>query len=133
MGKEIPTRAEDYSSWYNELVKKADLAEHSDVRGCMVIKPYGYSIWEKMQQGLDKMFKDTGHVNAYFPLVCPKKHVRGGREECGRICQGMCDRDTLPLEDRSTRQGETDGRSGSKAGRRTGGPSNQRGDHLEYL
>jgi prolyl-tRNA synthetase len=72
MGKEIPTRAEDYSSWYNELVKKADLAEHSDVRGCMVIKPYGYSIWEKMQQGLDKMFKDTGHVNAYFPLFVPK-------------------------------------------------------------
>jgi prolyl-tRNA synthetase len=72
MGKEIPTRSEDYSLWYNELVKKADLAEHSDVRGCMVIKPYGFSIWEKMQQALDKMFKDTGHSNAYFPLFVPK-------------------------------------------------------------
>ena len=72
MGKEIPSRSEDYSLWYNELVKKADLAEHSDVRGCMVIKPYGYSIWEKMQQALDKMFKDTGHSNAYFPLFVPK-------------------------------------------------------------
>ena len=72
MGKEIPSRSEDYSLWYNELVKKADLAEHSDVRGCMVIKPYGYSIWEKMQQALDKMFKDTGHSNAYFPIFIPK-------------------------------------------------------------
>ncbi len=72
MGKEIPTRQEDYSLWYNELVKKADLAEHSEVRGCMVIKPYGYSIWEKIQGALDKMFKDTGHMNAYFPLFVPK-------------------------------------------------------------
>ncbi|HLT75498.1 MAG TPA: hypothetical protein VKZ68_10435, partial [Ohtaekwangia sp.] len=64
MGKELPSRTEDYSLWYNELVKKADLAEHSDVRGCMVIKPYGYSIWEKMQQALDAMFKETGHSNA---------------------------------------------------------------------
>jgi prolyl-tRNA synthetase len=92
MGKEIPTRAEDYSSWYNELVKKADLAEHSDVRGCMVIKPYGYSIWEKMQQGLDKMFKDTGHVNAYFPLFVPKsmfeaeeKNAEGFAKECAIV------------------------------------------------
>ena len=72
MGKEITSRSEDYSQWYIDLVKKADLAENSDVRGCMVIKPYGYSIWEKMQQALDKMFKDTGHVNAYFPLFVPK-------------------------------------------------------------
>ena len=92
MGKEIPTRAEDYSSWYNELVKKADLAEHSDVRGCMVIKPYGYSIWEKMQQGLDKMFKDTGHVNAYFPLFVPKsmfeaeeQNAEGFAKECAIV------------------------------------------------
>src|SRR6187401_233386 len=92
MGKEIPTRAEDYSSWYNELVKKADLAEHSDVRGCMVIKPYGYSIWEKMQQGLDKMFKDTGHVNAYFPLFVPKsmfeaeeQNAEGFAKECAVV------------------------------------------------
>jgi prolyl-tRNA synthetase len=92
MGKEIPTRAEDYSLWYNELVKKADLAEHSDVRGCMVIKPYGYSIWEKMQQALDKMFKDTGHSNAYFPLFVPKslfeaeeKNAEGFAKECAIV------------------------------------------------
>src|SRR5690606_26325694 len=77
---------------YNEIVKKADLAEHSDVRGCMVIKPYGFSIWEKMQAGLDKMFKDTGHVNAYFPLFVPKsylareaEHVEGFAKECAVV------------------------------------------------
>ena len=92
MGKELPSRSEDYSSWYNELVKKADLAEHSDVRGCMVIKPYGYSIWEKMQQALDKMFKDTGHLNAYFPLFVPKslfeaeeKNAEGFAKECAIV------------------------------------------------
>jgi len=92
MGKEIPSRSEDYSLWYNELVKKADLAEHSDVRGCMVIKPYGYSIWEKMQQALDKMFKDTDHVNAYFPLFVPKsmfeaeeKNAEGFAKECAIV------------------------------------------------
>lgn len=92
MGKGIPSREEDYSLWYNELVKKADLAEHSDVRGCMVIKPYGYSIWEKMQQALDKMFKDTGHTNAYFPLFVPKnlfeaeeKNAEGFAKECAIV------------------------------------------------
>lgn len=92
MGKELPTRNEDYSLWYNELVKKADLAEHSDVRGCMVIKPYGFSIWEKMQQALDKMFKDTGHSNAYFPLFVPKslfeaeeKNAEGFAKECAIV------------------------------------------------
>lgn len=92
MGKELPSRSEDYSLWYNELVKKADLAEHSDVRGCMVIKPYGYSIWEKMQQALDRMFKDTGHVNAYFPLFVPKsmfeaeeKNAEGFAKECAIV------------------------------------------------
>ncbi|MCS6974793.1 MAG: proline--tRNA ligase [Cyclobacteriaceae bacterium] len=92
MAKSIPSRSEDYSLWYNELVKKADLAEHSDVRGCMVIKPYGYSIWEKMQQALDKMFKETGHVNAYFPLFVPKSflareasHVEGFAKECAIV------------------------------------------------
>jgi prolyl-tRNA synthetase len=92
MGKEIPSRSEDYSLWYNELVKKADLAEHSDVRGCMVIKPYGYSIWEKMQQALDRMFKDTGHSNAYFPLFVPKslfeaeeKNAEGFAKECAIV------------------------------------------------
>ena len=92
MGKELPSRSEDYSLWYNELVKRADLAEHSDVRGCMVIKPYGYSIWEKMQQALDKMFKDTDHVNAYFPLFVPKsmfeaeeKNAEGFAKECAIV------------------------------------------------
>jgi len=92
MGKEITSRAEDYSKWYNELVVKADLADHSAVRGCMVIKPYGYSIWEKMQAALDKMFKDTGHVNAYFPLFVPKslfeaeeKNAEGFAKECAVV------------------------------------------------
>lgn len=92
MGKEITSRSEDYSQWYIDLVKKADLAENSDVRGCMVIKPYGYAIWENMQQGLDRMFKDTGHVNAYFPLFIPKSflareasHVEGFAKECAIV------------------------------------------------
>jgi prolyl-tRNA synthetase len=92
MGKEIASRSEDYSQWYNDLVKKADLAEHSDVRGCMVIKPYGYSIWEKMQQALDKMFKETGHSNAYFPLFVPKslfeaeeQNAEGFAKECAIV------------------------------------------------
>lgn len=88
----LTRREEDYSKWYNELVVKADLAENSDVRGCMVIKPYGYSIWEKMQASLDKMFKDTGHSNAYFPLFIPKSylskeadHVEGFAKECAVV------------------------------------------------
>src|ERR1043165_6336361 len=92
MSKQIPTRSEDYAQWYVELVKKADLAENSAVRGCMVIKPYGYAIWEKMQQTLDQMFKDTGHVNAYFPLFIPKSffskeadHVEGFAKECAVV------------------------------------------------
>ncbi len=92
MSKGITSRETDYSQWYNELVIKADLAEHSDVRGCMIIKPYGYSIWEKMQAVLDKMFKDTGHQNAYFPLFIPKSffnkeasHVEGFAKECAVV------------------------------------------------
>ena len=92
MAKGFTSRAEDYSKWYNELVVKADLAETSDVRGCMVIKPYGYAIWEKMQAQLDKMFKDTGHQNAYFPLLIPKSylskeasHVEGFAKECAVV------------------------------------------------
>jgi len=72
MAFEKVKRSENYSEWYNNLVKNADLAEHSAVKGCMVIKPYGYAIWEKMQRQLDDMFKETGHVNAYFPLSFPK-------------------------------------------------------------
>lgn len=92
MSKGLPKRSEDYSLWYNELVKRADLAENSAVRGCMIIKPYGYSIWEKMQAELDRMFKETGHVNAYFPLFIPKSflskeasHVEGFAKECAVV------------------------------------------------
>lgn len=92
MSKALPTRSENYSEWYNELVKRADLAENSAVRGCMVIKPYGYSIWEKMQRALDDMFKETGHTNAYFPLFIPKSylskeasHVEGFAKECAVV------------------------------------------------
>ena len=92
MAKDFTTRAEDFSKWYNELVIKADLAQNSDVRGCMVIKPYGYSIWESMQAELDRMFKETGHSNAYFPLLIPKSylskeadHVEGFAKECAVV------------------------------------------------
>ncbi|MFT6934021.1 MAG: prolyl-tRNA synthetase [Maribacter sp.] len=92
MSKKLTKRSEDYSKWYNELVVKADLAESSGVRGCMIIKPYGFAIWEKMQAELDKMFKDTGHENAYFPLFIPKSylskeasHVEGFAKECAVV------------------------------------------------
>jgi prolyl-tRNA synthetase len=88
----LPKRSENYSEWYNDLVKRADLAENSAVRGCMVIKPYGYSIWEKMQRALDDMFKATGHTNAYFPLFVPKSflekeegHAEGFAKECAVV------------------------------------------------
>ena len=92
MAKELTSRAENYSQWYNDLVLKADLAENSAVRGCMVIKPYGYAIWERMRDELDRMFKETGHVNAYFPLFIPKSflskeadHVEGFAKECAVV------------------------------------------------
>ena len=92
MSKEIISRAENYSQWYNDIIKKAGLAENSPVRGCMVIKPNGFAVWEKMQAALDKMFKDTGHVNAYFPLFIPKSffskeasHVEGFAKECAVV------------------------------------------------
>jgi prolyl-tRNA synthetase len=92
MAQKNTTREEDYSKWYNELVYRADLAEHSDVRGCMVIKPYGYAIWEKMKEELDRRFKETGHSNAYFPLFIPKSylskeasHVEGFAKECAVV------------------------------------------------
>ena len=92
MAKELTSRSENYSQWYNDLVLKADLAENSAVRGCMVIKPYGYAIWEKIQAELDRMFKETGHVNAYFPLFIPKsflskeaEHVDGFAKECAVV------------------------------------------------
>jgi prolyl-tRNA synthetase len=92
MGKGLKKREEDFSVWYNELVNKADLAEHSDVRGCMIIKPYGFAIWENMKAELDRMFKETGHQNAYFPLFIPKSylskeadHVEGFAKECAVV------------------------------------------------
>ena len=92
MAKELTTRAQDYSQWYNDLVLKGSLADYSAVRGCMVIKPYGYAIWENMQAALDKMFKDTGHENAYFPLFVPKslfeaeeKNAEGFAKECAIV------------------------------------------------
>ena len=92
MSKALPKRSENYSEWYNEIVKRADLAENSAVRGCIVIKPYGYAIWEKMQRALDDMFKETGHVNAYFPLFVPKsflekeeEHAEGFAKECAVV------------------------------------------------
>ncbi len=92
MSKNLTSRSEDYSKWYNELVVKADLAENSGVRGCMVIKPYGYAIWEKIQHALDTMFKETGHENVYFPLFIPKSylskeasHVEGFAKECAVV------------------------------------------------
>lgn len=92
MSKELTTRAENYSEWYNELVVKGQLADHSAVRGCMVIKPYGYALWENMRDQLDKMFKETGHVNAYFPLFVPKslfeaeeKNAEGFAKECAIV------------------------------------------------
>src|SRR5882757_503144 len=95
MSKGLPKRSENYSEWYNEIVKRADMAENSAVRGCMVIKPYGYAIWEKMQRALDDMFKATGHQNAYFPLFIPesflhkeKEHVEGFAHEFAVVTHG---------------------------------------------
>ncbi len=92
MAKDFSTREENYSKWYNDIVQRADLAENSAVRGCMVIKPYGYAIWELMQSALDQMFKDTGHSNAYFPIFIPKSffskeadHVEGFAKECAVV------------------------------------------------
>src|SRR3954469_16275985 len=92
MSKEITSRAQDYAKWYNDLVLKGGLADYSAVRGCMVIRPYGFALWEKMRDQLDKMFKETGHVNAYFPLFIPKSflskeaaHVEGFAKECAVV------------------------------------------------
>ena len=92
MSKAITARSQDYSQWYNDLVLKAELADYSAVRGCMVIKPYGFALWENMRDALDKMFKDTGHVNAYFPLFVPKslfeaeeKNAEGFAKECAIV------------------------------------------------
>jgi len=95
-----PTRVEDYAEWYQQVVKVAELAENSDVRGCMVIKPWGYAIWENIQKVLDKMFKETGVKNAYFPLFIPKsyfekeaEHVEGFAKECAVVTHSRLEDD----------------------------------------
>ena len=157
--KDLTKSDENYSQWYNDLVVKAGLAENSAVRGCMVIKPYGYAIWEKMHDALDKMFKDTGHQNAYFPLFIPKSffskeahHVEGFAKECavvthyrlkndpndnalafGIVLQTVVRRgDALPSEERSRRQGRCR-RSRRQARRGADRASDLGDDHLEYL
>ena len=106
MAERITPRAEDYAQWYLDLVLKADLAENSAVRGCMVIKPYGYAIWEKMQAELDRMFKETGHENAYFPLLIPmpvmlsadsRPDVRGARPGFLRSREKACESEALRM------------------------------------
>ena len=96
-----PTREEDYPEWYQQVVKAADLAENTPVRGCMVIKPWGYGIWENIRDSLDKMFKDTGHKNAYFPLFIPKsflqreaEHVDGFAKECAVVTHSRLEADS---------------------------------------
>ena len=101
MSKKLTKRSEDYSKWYNEIILKADLAENSAVRGCMVIKPYGFAIWEKMQAELDRMFKETGHQNAYFPLFVPKSLFEAEEKNAEGICQRMCCSYTLQTSERS--------------------------------
>ena len=95
MAKGITKRSADFARWYIDVIAAADLAEHSPVKGCMIIKPNGYAIWEKMQAALDKMFKDTGHENAYFPLFIPEsflkkeaQHVEGFAPECAVVTHG---------------------------------------------
>jgi hypothetical protein len=100
MSKEITSREKDYSQWYNDLILKGGLADYSAVRGCMVIKPYGYGIWENMQKALDKMFKDTGHQNAYFPLFIPKVYLRQ-KKKMQKDLPRMCYCYTLPFKNRS--------------------------------
>ena len=99
--KELTPRSVNYSQWYQDLVIKADLAENSAVRGCMVIKPYGYAIWEKMQRILDDMFKETGHVNAYFPLLIPKSFLSKEARARRRVRQGVRRGYSLSFEDKS--------------------------------
>ena len=126
----IATRNADYAQWYLDIVNRAGLAENSDVRGCMVIKPHGYAIWEKMQRALDRMFKDTGHVNAYFPLFIPKSFLARGADG-GRIRQGMRRRHALSAQGCSRRGHRS--RSGREAGRGADRPADIRNDHLAHL
>lgn len=89
MSEKITSRKEDYSKWYLDVIKVSDLAENAEVKGCMVIKPYGFALWEKIKDELDRRFKETGHQNAYFPLLVPKNYLKP-KKKCGRICKRMC-------------------------------------------
>ena len=101
-----PIRAEDYPEWYQQVIKASDLAEHSPVRGCMVIKPWGYALWENIVHGMDGMFKATGVKNAYFPLFIPLSFLGKRSRTCRRLCQRMCRGDPPPArEKRSGRPG----------------------------
>ena len=91
-----PTRQEDYPQWYQQVIKAADMAENSPVRGCMIIKPWGYALWEKIQAVLDARFKATGHSNVYFPLLIPLQYLQQEAQSCGRIRQGMRGSNTPP-------------------------------------
>ena len=131
MAEKITKRSEDYSEWYLDIVKQAGLAENSDVRGCMVIKPHGYALWEKMQRALDRMFKDTGHVNAYFPLFIPKSFL--AKEE--EMAEGFAKECAVVTHYRLKAvpgQGAA-GRSGGQAGRGADHPTDVRDDHLAYV
>ena len=105
----LPTRAEDFAEWYNKLVLKSDMADYSPVRGCMVVKPYGWTLWENMQAGLDRRFKETGHVNAAFPMLIPmsffekeKEHVEGFAPELAVVTHGGGQKLEEPLVVRPT-------------------------------
>ncbi len=131
MAEKVTKRADDYAQWYLDIVKVAGLAENSDVRGCMVIKPHGYAIWEKMQRALDRMFKDTGHVNAYFPAFHPQVVPREGRADGRGLRQGVRRRHAL-----SAQVGAGQGRrrrSRGEARRGADHSADLRDDHLEHL
>ncbi len=131
MAEQITPRAKDYSQWYLDIVKHAGLAENSDVRGCMVIKPHGYAIWEKMQRALDRMFKDTGPRQRLFPAVHPQIVPGQGRGDGRGLRQGMRRRHPLPAQGRQrARAGR---RSRGQARRRADHPADVGNDHLEHL
>ncbi len=132
MAKEVTRRQDNYSQWYNDLVVKADLAEQSAVRGCMVIKPYGYAIWEKMQHILDGMFKETGAQERLLPPVHPQVLLQPGGRACGRLRQGMRRGDAPPPDERPQRKRRRRG-PGSETGGGAHRAPDVRDHHLEHL
>ena len=124
-----PTREDDYPEWYQQVIKAADLAETSPVRGCMVIKPWGYALWENMQRVLDAMFKETGHENAYFPLFIPMSFLEKGSRARRRFCQGMRGRHAPSPGARRPRWTPTCRQTGRTAHR----PPHQRDHHRRHV